>query len=229
MVIPVPSSLQEATIRLFTSSEKDRRAVLDVFQSTLPTISSKVYEKRLAEFFAYKESLLRDYVRLIFSIYNLNEREESSEKIAEGILQGILELDSDAVLEVSEEGVDSYRQFLLDVLGSHDSLGLSAKGLQVILQHGKTFGFAEIYTDIRSIFSKDSPEDSPGAATITHTLKLHTHGNSGYEDLYVAMDYDDLMVLKKVIERAEKKHTSSKGVIEKASLAYLPTEGEANE
>ncbi len=228
MVILLPKRLIKATIKLFLLSESERTALLKALKEVPSSLSLKKYEKHLKETFDYDAASVRDYVRFFISTYNLNERKESHSEIAKGVIEGLKELDIEDIQEASQEDFDNFYHFLLGILESHETVGLSAKGLQVVTQHDKILAFCEIHTDIRNIFSRDTSKEVPVAAAIVHTLKLHTHGSHDYEDLYVAMDYDSLIELKSVIERAEKKHESSKKVIAKADLIYLVTEGEDN-
>jgi hypothetical protein len=63
---------------------------------------------------------------------------------------------------------------------------------------------AKILTDVRYAFQAD-PEQRPYGAVIIHTLKLSYHEQGEHKDFLVALDDEDIPILKGILNRAEAK------------------------
>jgi hypothetical protein len=109
------------------------------------------------------------------------------------------------------------------VLACHESLGVTAKVLDVRREYANVFCSARILTDVRPVFGPD-PTQTPLAAAIVHTVRIAHHTGDSHEDFYVALDSADLRSLRDQIERALKKEASLKGVLGATSLKYLDPE-----
>jgi hypothetical protein len=72
---------------------------------------------------------------------------------------------------------------------------------------------------MRTVFD---PEDSqPSGALIVHNLKITSFRGGEFEETYFALDNADLVILRKVLDRAEAKTASLESVIAKTGLKYF--------
>jgi hypothetical protein len=107
----------------------------------------------------------------------------------------------------------------LVALFSVKSLILSARANDVQHQYGSLFSSARIISDMRTVFD---PEDSqPSGALIVHNLKITSFRGGEFEETYFALDNADLVILRKVLDRAEAKTASLESVIAKTGLKYF--------
>jgi len=105
----------------------------------------------------------------------------------------------------------------LIVLESLNVLTSKAKELQA--ESERLFCEARILTDIRPIFG-DQIGTAPEAAIIVHTLKIGFHDaeTSTHKEIFIALDNDDIGVLRKISERAEEKARILKSMLDVAKL-----------
>ncbi len=129
-------------------------------------------------------------------------------------------------LEGPKKDAEEWAAFTNDLatlLGLDGSLGVTAKVVDVRYEYGSVFCSARILTDIRPVFGSD-PARSPLAAAIVHTLRITHHAGESHEDFYVALDAEDLRKLRDQIDRAVKKESSLKAIIEKTPMKYLDSD-----
>jgi hypothetical protein len=113
------------------------------------------------------------------------------------------------------------RKFLIAALSLERSVGTAAKAGPVLTQHERIFGGARILTDLRPIYHHDVSE-KPDAAVIIHMLSITQRDNYGnHSDEYFALDSNDLIVMREVIERAMKKESALKGIMENSGVTVL--------
>jgi hypothetical protein len=123
-----------------------------------------------------------------------------------------------------EGGLNAIEGRLTELLSCDHSLGVTAKVLDVRGDHGCVFCNARILTDIRAVFGED-PTRSPVAGTVIHSLRIEYHDvDDHHRRFYVALDGDDLRILRGLIDRAIKKESALKQEIVKTSMKYLEVE-----
>ena len=92
-------------------------------------------------------------------------------------------------------------------LFSIDSIRITAKAADVAYDQPRNLQSARILTDLRPVFS-EPVGPSIKAAAIVHTLKLTFSEGYDQEDLFVALDSDDVKALRDLLDRAEAKARS---------------------
>ena len=102
---------------------------------------------------------------------------------------------------------------------SIDTLERSTKVEQLRTDHLSILEDAKIVTDLRPVF--DKPGERPVGAIITHTLKIITHESGEHKELYFALDGDDVLMLKRLAERALEKMASLKDFINSTNIKDL--------
>jgi hypothetical protein len=125
----------------------------------------------------------------------------------------------------SQENADAQwqklRTLLVGALSFERTLGTAAKAGDVLTQHERIFQAARVVTDLRPIFHVDVTE-RPDAAVIIHTLKITQRDHFGHRsDLYFALDHNDVVAMKEVIERALKKEQTLKQMIKESAITVL--------
>ncbi|HMR19804.1 MAG TPA: hypothetical protein PKA53_10945 [Sphingobacterium sp.] len=101
------------------------------------------------------------------------------------------------------------------------SIQVTAKAIAVMTSQPHVYYSSRILSDLRVVFSDD--DLTPRAATIIHQLKVSFHKSPDHElqDIYVALDAEDLTDLRKTIDRALEKHHALKKVAIAANLSVL--------
>jgi hypothetical protein len=103
-----------------------------------------------------------------------------------------------------------------------DSLSAATKAIHLQHDFERLLTHSRILTDARPIYGQD-PSGKPLAMIITHTLKL-TYAKSESDDstdLYIALDTQDIIDLKQVLNRAEAKAKSLEKALVTARIPVL--------
>lgn len=105
-----------------------------------------------------------------------------------------------AYAEIAGELPEQFRANCEVILGVR-ALRASAKAMILYSDYDRVLVSSRIFTDLRPVFDDDL--DGPLVASlITHTLKLGINRDGRHEDLYLALDADDLNRLQEAITRA---------------------------
>lgn len=218
MPISIPKAARTAAIQLLRFSRESQQELLSELEKVQPIYTPETFSKQL------KPQLLNEgadeIVRLLFGIYPLVDAAPNPATLANDFVQSLREFEKEAVATVDEEQIENFRQFLARALALHSTLGVSAKALRLMRQHQYVYGMAEIFSDIRSVFSPDSPSLRPDAGVVVHQLKIHAHSSVNSKDFYVAMDHSDLIQLKETVERALTKHKTLVEVMKTLNLHH---------
>ena len=107
----------------------------------------------------------------------------------------------------------------LKVLLSIESLLQSARAFDVQHEYEKVFRSARILTDMRPIFNAAGTEAT--GALIVHNLNISYTQNSELKEDVFAMDDEDVVELKRVLERAEVKSATLEAIIAKSGIPYF--------
>lgn len=123
--------------------------------------------------------------------------------------------------ESVEEQWRKLRRFVIAALGFERTLGTAAKAGDVLTQHERVFQSARIMTDIRPIFHVNVSE-KPDAGVIIHMMKLTQRGRAGnHQDLYFALDHNDVVAMKDIIERALQKEQTLRDAMKHSGMSIL--------
>ncbi len=126
-------------------------------------------------------------------------------------------------LDLSEDAQHHFAARISRILDAR-SVHLMGKAIDVGTEHDHVFLACRILTDIRPIFGDDANE-RPEGGVLSHTLKfefVHNEGMAG--NFYIALDEDDLAVLKAVVERADAKEQTLKRMLSDFGVSYLGPE-----
>ena len=189
-----------------------------VVSKTSPTLRPSQFEQLIvSKTKGIPRGTVRSILSAIFFFYKLKEKLEIS---ARDLTESVV---SSAKVSTSGDFSTKSREKLkkrLDLLLNLDkSLGVTAKALDVMTEHERIFCSARIVSDIRPVFS-GGPKEASGAVII-HNLQIGFHSNGEHEDIYFALDTDDIQMLKDVIDRAEKKTIAMQSILNKSHVPYL--------
>lgn len=223
MPLSIPSGARAAAVKLLQFSYASQKELLSILKSTQPIYTPETFSKHLSS--ELRDQGADEIVRLLFGVYPLldNAPAPSPSVLANDFVQALRELDGNAVSNVTEEEVEHFRQFLVDALSLRSTLGASAKALRLMRQYENVYGSAEIFSDLRSVFSPISPDEWPDAGIIVHQLKI---SSANSDDFFTAMDYSDLLQLKETVERALAKHKTLINMMKNFKLNYQEVEEE---
>ncbi len=116
-----------------------------------------------------------------------------------------------------------YHEVPANVMADDIAEEILAKALGILRNNQNVFHEARIISEIRPVFGSNV-EEPPPAAVLLHMLNITCHGTDGHKEFFIALDTDDIEVLRDVIDRAETKAESLKVMLNKAGTTYLETE-----
>jgi hypothetical protein len=133
------------------------------------------------------------------------------------VLVGAMERSGRKALTVGDDRTEITEKLIR--LLSLKTMERASKIEQLKSDHQAIFYDAKVLSDIRPLF--DQPDEAPIGAVIQHTLKLVFHEGSEHKELYMALDSQDLEILRKISERAELKAASLEALIKAVNIPDL--------
>jgi hypothetical protein len=157
----------------------------------------------------------------LFSLYSIKENNDfSASDLAKHVKEGAVGSKEHGENFSGDKG-NILEQRLTALLSYDNSLAVTAKALGVMREHQRVLCHARILTDVRPVFA-NKPE-RPSSAMIVHNLQIGFKNSEGKnrEELYFALDDDDLDLLEAVIERARQKSKALKAMLKSSKLTCL--------
>lgn len=206
MALQIPPRLLETVLQLFRLSAPKRDALLDAMLAIDPNVGGANYEVYLNEKFSeHSSEWVTNFVTFVLSFYNVGVG-ENFEATASDFVEALQTVDDDEIRRASPQKFEEFRTFAVRILSSSDSLGVSAKATRLMYDNERTYIASSVMSDIRSVFPDDDSTDSPSAAVIIHSLRVHYRKGSEHKDFFVHLDFGDLISLYDTVERAMEKH-----------------------
>lgn len=210
----IPEPVKEGLLKFLALDNKGASTLLSALRSEHPALlENKLVDAVASQMPGLESSTLGEIVRSLLSVSSYRQNFNQT------IDETVRDVMSSEGITIAKKDRSLFIQRLTEFLGV-DALCITSKALDVLTNHQKILLGAQILTDLRPIFL-DNPTDAPAAAVIVHTLKLTFRQGRERSDFFVALDTDDLVELRKVLDRAEKKVVSLKKVMKKAKLPHL--------
>jgi hypothetical protein len=164
------------------------------------------------------QSELEEIAATLCSLYFLRaETDMSPDVLASGVCEAMQSADEDE-LKLADSECPEFRDRLRKLL-EIEALANAQKTLGLQRDFAYLFCNARILTDIRPVFAK--PEERPIGCVIVHTLRVGYDDSGGHKEFYVALDQDDIATLKAVVQRAESKAVSLRGLLKTIGMPEL--------
>jgi hypothetical protein len=140
----------------------------------------------------------------------------------ERVCEAMEETGNEALRPANEDWT-TFKARLSRLLNTDQTLGVTSKAVDVMMQQQHAYCTARLMTDLRPVFKSD-PAETPEAAVIVHTLKISYHEGDQLKDFFVALDDSDIRELRELLNRAEQKAESLRPLMEAANLVNLGRE-----
>ncbi len=116
---------------------------------------------------------------------------------------------------------------LRNLLASDTAVTSSVKANELLEDQQLLLCKSRVITDMRAVFD-DSAQSMKGILPY-HTIVLRCHEGSNDRDIYVAVDLDDLILLRQQLERAEQKEKVLRSALQSAGLTLLETSAKTDD
>jgi hypothetical protein len=166
---------------------------------------------------------LRQIAEAVAGLYSAKAaRDVDVEAFADQVCDAMETLDSKE-LRLPHAERNEFRKKLLMLLSS-EAFAIVSKAFDLATEDERTFCHARILTDVRPVFGSRI-EEGPKGAVVVHLLKIDYHqGSSAHHHFYMALDADDLLELRRVIDRAEAKAMNLRSVLGGLRVFGVPKE-----
>lgn len=227
MALNIPEHIRDAMVFLFRLEPSKRDQLLEELRSIQAGSPTSTYKSRLRELLPdTSPDRINEVVRFVFSVASLSDTGRSPNTVAKDLVATFRESGGEDVESAGKEEFDAFRGFITLIAKSQDSIGVRAKASRIRMEHERILVSPEIFSDMRSIFAKEDAEERPQSFVVTHSLKIASIRGDKREDLFFAMDYEDLKELKRVAERAIQKHETLASMLEGFGLSQVKFGGE---
>lgn len=112
-------------------------------------------------------------------------------------------------IKLTSKMLNKFQERLKILFVNCENLKITFKAFSLCFENDKVYKQGRIFTDIRIIFNNDL-KDTHRNAVILHQLKIEFEKNEEQNNLFLALDSDDLLNLKEQIERAIEKEKQIK-------------------
>jgi hypothetical protein len=220
MAISIPDRQVDGIKALLRLSKETTAELAAVLKDVPPTIEWVDFvasvSAKLSKPNAFNVSLV---ISTLFSLYSA--RADADLSVDDFIPKVIDDTKSHpAFSKTNENALKQLSEALSLLLNLPDTVGVTAKAIYVLTDHEKVLVNVRILTELRPIFG-DSVADSPKTAVIYHMLHLHYYQTDHRRDICLAIDAQDLSVIRKQIDRAEAKAESLRDIMKKAGIRCL--------
>jgi len=220
VTIELPNEALPDLIKIASLGEGVFDSLLTALKETPPTLRGWQFSNNVADRVpAIERSDVGSLLGAIVSLYVVRRRPDkhlSAQQVAEGILQSPLVSEA---TEFTDQLKRTLNDRIVKLLGCDNSVGVTSKAFDVMTEHERIYCHARILSDIRPVFA-DAPE-KPNGAVIIHNLQMGFMLGGEHQEIYLAMDINDLRQLKLVIERAEIKDGALQSIVRQSSIPYL--------
>lgn len=217
--ISIPKRYRPGLAKLRKLSNDLSERLMGELQKCPPTANARDIGSNLApQLPEVPQSELEEIAATLCSLYILRaETDKSPDALASDVCEAMQSADQDE-LKLTDSEYPEFRDRLRKLL----DIGALASALKTVgLQRDFAYLFcdARILTDVRPVFGK--PEERPLGCVIVHTLRLGYDDSGGHKEFYLALDADDIAVLKNIVERAETKAASLKALLKSIGMPEL--------
>jgi hypothetical protein len=223
MPLMIPKEYALGVAALSTLSDSEVSSLTQVLSRIPNTVRLR---KEITEFVKgelpdFRPGKIDELVRALHSLYQ-------AQGIMEISLDRFVDELADAMTSTGIPGVELTEadrgRFIQNMHKFLDIAALSflAKAHTLQAEHERLFHDAKILTDLRPVFHE--PDEAPVDMILEYILKIVFHdGSRRHREIYMAMDANDIERLKKAIDRAEKKATSLKALLDSKNLTPMPS------
>jgi hypothetical protein len=202
---------------LFSLSDETRLQLISEMGKLEPTLKPKI----LVSTITAKLSTIttQDIEPVINTIASLSFARMSMEKSVSAFSADIVEALEESEHKpqgLNESNRDSFVEHLAKLLDI-PAIRISSKSDELLHQHEHALSKVRIITDIRPVFGEDAT-NFPDAAVLIHMLKITYIQEDSLKDFFVAMDSNDIKLLREALDRAEKKAESLKSILNKSDI-----------
>ena len=218
MEFRIPKSAELPLADFLKFSDEEVKRLLDAIRQSKPALLVESFALEVVSISDLDKRTVKDILSMFAGMYLA--RIDTGRTLDEFILDFSEALQKRTDEKLKPHSWPAFEQNVKAILECEESLGVTAKALDLLRDHEHGLHSVRIITDVRHIFAAD-PSQRPKAAVIVHTLNLRYHDIEDLKEIYIALDASDLKNQKSAIERAELKERNLKGILKELRLDCL--------
>lgn len=214
------SDYQNGMKSFLSMEDKIFQSFLEVLETEPPSLNLSKLAQSVAQSLKKNDDVdLLYIITIINSFYEFrSNRKLDNDEVIQQVTKSCFDDESLAKL-FDDRSKILFRERLLLVLNSENSISLAYKILDVTRNQERLFLESRILTDIRTIFKSDLVE--PLGAAITQVLKIEYLESNQRKEFFVALEPEDIEQLYSQLNRARQKADSLKFMLKSANISYL--------
>ena len=213
--LDLPPDRRAAMVKVAKMSENDVEAILHVFKGIQLSADRRSPKEIVRD--AFKPLGASEVGVTLYELYRIKE---SAGVTTDGFITDLL-ADVQKDKDFQEADGPVFRERIVRLLDI-GPLSIISKAYLLQRDHQKVYCEAKILSDIRPVFSVDSPI-APVGAVLSHVLKVTYHENDRHREFFVALDSLDIKALKEVLDRAVDKNDQLEKLLSSFKLPILGT------
>lgn len=228
--ITIPKSQQRAVQRLLSLSPEKMGQFIECIKTASPASSFRVLERRLQQKIDTPITGLNPILQMVATLGGIAEDEGMSNEEIAGELIGAAQKDKIDDINPSDNDWGRLKRDLAMLFAVSAPIALTRKAAMLTSEHEHVYcpDNSRIISDIRSIFPSGEIAD-PVGAVIVHLLKLAYHQDDDTKAFYVALDSEDVRMLRDLLDRAISKEDRIKKTMKTSGIQFVGGEQEANQ
>jgi hypothetical protein len=215
-MLVVPDEHVPEFLKILRLSDASSDRLIEVLEAAPITPESEEVTARVGD--GISEVAHGDLYDIIDTLYGLYWSRAFADVSSEKFL-GDLMMDVERLMEQNADVVgdaDKIRRRLERLLDI-GPLNTLHKAIRLQRNGERLYCEAKILSDIRPVFGEETAA-KPVGAVVTHTLKLSYHEEGEHKSIFLVLDQQDLKALRDVIERANAKDISLRGLLREAKV-----------
>ncbi len=219
MALSLPRSQFSAFSEFVQLTADQRGRLVSALGKLAPTLDIDRLSESISRDIAIPSKKVRTLLDLLLQMYVVRlDRDLSPRETAQQICD-FAASSPEPALKPADNDWEPIGDAIATVLGLADTLGVIAKGLNIVVESERLFDDGRIITEIRPIFA-DKLGDRPPAAVILHMLRIKYNDADGSNEFHVALNLADVQKLKATVDRALTKEQTLRQSM-RDSLSFL--------
>lgn len=216
IISAIPEPYQEGFKKLSLLSESEFQKIKEGLSAMALTHSIRSLTDKLTETSSLEYEEISQIFYSVGSLTSLITESESISELVDDITK--ISLRDDIIKAGKKDIFENRLLFLLE----NKQIYYASKAQDLITEYSNIFLTSKIASDIRPVFDIDV-DQNPKGALIVHNLHIHYQSDteSDHKDLFLALDINDIQLLKNTLERAEKKQISLQNILKSSGITNL--------